>query len=130
MRDDVVLRVNGLGKQFKLYSNPWCRLGEWLRMGKGTFHKPFWAVRDVSFEVRRGECLGIIGINGAGKSTLLKMMTGVLQATEGAYQIDGRVLSLLELSGGFDKYLTGRENVIRTTEFLGFPDGYARERMD
>lgn len=103
MNDDVVLRVNGLGKQFKLYPNPWGRLGEWVCMGKRTFHKPFWAVRDVSFEVRRGECLGIIGINGAGKSTLLKMMTGVLQATEGTFQIDGRVILATKISGGNPK---------------------------
>ena len=130
MNDDVVLRVTGLGKHFKIYDSPWGRLREWMVPGKGVHHRPFWAVKDVSFEVRRGEFLGIIGASGAGKSTLLKIITGVLQATEGTCSVDGRVLSLLELSGGFDKYLTGKENVIRTAEALGFSGGYAQKRME
>ena len=130
MNDEAVLKVDGLGKQFKIYTSPWGRLWEWFTLGKRVRHQLFWAVRNVSFELRSGEFLGIIGVNGSGKSTLLKMITGVLQPTEGSFQNRGRVLSLLELSGGFDRYLTGRENVIRTAEFLGFPEGYVQERME
>ena len=95
MNDEAVLQVNGLGKQFKIYPSPWGRLWEWFTLGKLARHQPFWALRNVSFEVKRGEFLGIIGVNGSGKSTLLKMITGVLQPTEGSFQHCGRVLSLL-----------------------------------
>lgn len=130
MHDKIILRVNNLGKCFKIYSNPWRRALEWASFGKRTYHQSFWALQNISFEVRRGEFLGIIGQNGAGKSTLLKILSGVLQPTTGTYHINGRVLSMLELGMDFNPYLTGRENVIRNTELLGFPDDYVRERME
>jgi lipopolysaccharide transport system ATP-binding protein len=130
MKDEIVLRVNGLGKCFKIYDNPWDRAWEWMTLGKHKRHREFWAVRDVSFEVRRGEFLGIVGPNGAGKSTLLKMVSGVLFPTEGTYQSQGQVLSLLELSSGLNQELTGRENVLRSAQLLGFPDDYADQRMN
>ncbi len=130
MNEDIVLHVENLGKRFKIYANPWSRSLEWISFGKRTHHQPFWALQDISFEVRRGEFLGIIGQNGAGKSTLLKILSGVLQPTTGTYQINGKVLSMLELGADFAPYLSGRENVMRTTELLGFPDGYVQERME
>jgi lipopolysaccharide transport system ATP-binding protein len=130
MHDKIILRVNNLGKCFKIYSNPWQRALEWAIPGKRTYHQPFWALQNISFEVQRGEFLGIIGQNGAGKSTLLKILSGVLQPTTGTYHIQGRVLSMLELGRDFSPYLTGRENAIRNTELLGFPDGYVQERME
>jgi len=129
MKNEIVVRVEKLGKCFKIYSNPWHRAREWVTPGQWTYHQPFWALKDISFEIRRGEFVGIIGQNGAGKSTLLKILSGVLQPTTGTYHINGGVLSMLELGMDFNPYLTGRENAIRNTELLGFPDGYVRERM-
>ena len=92
-------------------------------------HQEFWALRDISFEVDQGECLGVIGPNGAGKSTLLKILTHTLYPTSGQYDIQGRVLSLLELGTGFHPELTGRQNLYNSVHLLGFPDGYLQERI-
>ncbi len=129
MNDDVVLQVEGVGKRFRLYTSPWRRAQEWLSLGQRVCHTDFWAVRNVSFALRRGESFGIIGVNGAGKSTLLKMISGVLSPTEGGYQAHERVLSLLELGIGQNDALTGRENVIVSAQLMGFPDDYAQQRM-
>ena len=129
MKNEIVLRVEKLGKCFKIYSNSWHRAREWANLGRCTYHQPFWALKDISFEVRRGEFLGIIGQNGAGKSTLLKILSGVLQPTTGTYQINGKVLSMLELGMDFNPYLSGRENIVRTAELLGFPNGYVQGTM-
>src|SRR5690242_8218529 len=102
----VVVRVQDLGKRFKIYKRPLDRLVEWV--GGPNRHTDFWAVRGVSFEVRRGHCLGIIGANGSGKSTLLKMITGALRPTEGSFEVQGRVLSLIELGTGLNLLLSGR----------------------
>lgn len=126
---DVVLQVENLGKCFRIYRNPWDRAREWMSPGKKTYHEPFWSLRHVSFEVRRGEFLGIIGENGAGKSTLLKIITGVLKPTEGRYQLNGKVLSLLELGTDFNFELSGRANAIYSAELLGFPPGYVQGRL-
>lgn len=126
---DVVLQVENLGKCFKIYSNPWERAKEWVSVRRHTYHQPFWSLRNVSFEVRRGEFLGIIGENGAGKSTLLKIITGVLKPTEGSYRLNGKVLSLLELGTDFNFELSGRANAIYSAELLGFPPGYVQSRL-
>src|SRR2546430_2468214 len=73
---EAIIQVQGLGKKFKIYSNPWGRVAEWLTAGRLKRHDDFWAVRDISFEVHRGETMAIIGVNGSGKSTLLRMLTG------------------------------------------------------
>lgn len=130
MKDNIVLRVSNIKKCFKIYRSPWDILKEWLTFGKRSFHKDFWALKDVSFDVHQGEFLGIIGPNGAGKSTILRIITEVLRPTEGTYSIKGRVLSILELTGGTDDNLTGRENVIRSGQMMGFPDGYVQDRIE
>ena len=130
MTDNLVLSVSNLTKRFKVYNNPWGIIKEWATFGVRSYHSDFWALKDISFEVSKGEFVGIIGPNGAGKSTLLRVVTDVLRPTSGTYQVDGRVLSILELSGGTDSDLTGRENVIRSGQLLGFPDGYIQERME
>jgi lipopolysaccharide transport system ATP-binding protein len=130
VNNDIVLQVSNLKKRFKIYKSPWGMLKEWVTFGKRSYHKDFWALKGVSFDIHKGEFVGIIGPNGAGKSTLLRIITDVLRATEGSYRINGRVLSILELSGGTDSDLTGRENVIRSGQMMGFPDGYVEERME
>ena len=93
------------------------------------YHTPFWAVRDVSFEIERGCCLGIIGENGSGKSTLLSIVAGVTSPTEGSLAIDGRISALLELGSGFNPEFTGRENIFLNASIFGFSDSQTRERI-
>ncbi|MBL1208607.1 ABC transporter ATP-binding protein [Geminocystis sp. GBBB08] len=130
MNDDIILRVENLGKCFKIYDNPWHRAREWLSVRQRSYHQPYWSIKDISFEVHRGDFIGIIGENGAGKSTLLKVITGVLQPTEGKYELNGKVLSLLELGTDFNPELSGRANAIYSSELLGFPEGYVQERLE
>jgi ABC-type polysaccharide/polyol phosphate transport system ATPase subunit len=127
---EVVVAAHDLGKRYKLYTRPADRLLEWLSFGRVRRHEDFWALRDISFEVRTGECLGIIGINGAGKSTLLKILSRALYPTTGRFDVRGRVVSLLELGTGFEPELTGRQNIYQSAQLLGFPEGYVRERLN
>lgn len=126
---DRMIRVENLGKRFKIYRRPSDRLIEWATGGRRVVHSDFWAVRGVSFEVPRGRCLGIVGANGSGKSTLLKMITGALHPTEGTFSVRGRVLSLIELGTGLNPLMTGRQNIVNAARLLGFPVDYARQRM-
>jgi ABC-type polysaccharide/polyol phosphate transport system ATPase subunit len=127
--EDIAIRVSGLGKRYRIYDNQWGRAAEWVSRGHAKCHTDFWAVRGVSFEVRRGECMGILGANGAGKSTLLKIVTGALHATEGSFDVKGRVLSLIELGTGMNPDLTGRQNVFHIARLLAFPPGYAKRKI-
>ena len=126
----LVIHVCGISKRFKIYANPWDRLSEWLTLGRATRHQEFWALRDVTFDLRRGESLGIIGINGSGKSTLLKILSGAMHPTAGSFDVRGRVLSLLELGTGLNPELTGRQNVLNSSRLLAFPPGYAEQKLD
>jgi len=126
--EPVVVEVRDLSKRFRIYAKPLDRLKDWLHLGGPRFTE-FWAVRKVSFEVRRGECLGVVGANGSGKSTLLKIITGALYPTEGTFRVQGRVLSLIELGTGLNPHLTGRANIINAATLLGFPVNFAREKM-
>ena len=113
------ITVHSLGKAYKQYQGRWGRLTEWLLFGAVARHRLKWVLRDISFSVRPGEAVGIIGINGAGKSTLLKLITGTTQATVGSVQMTGRVAALLELGIGFHPDFTGRQNAIMAGQLLG-----------
>jgi len=113
------ISVQGLGKAYKQYNNRWHRLLEWVWPGAKTWHRVNWVLQDLSFEVKAGEALGIIGVNGAGKSTLLKIITGTASATTGGVQMQGRVAALLELGMGFHPDFTGRQNVEMAAQLLG-----------
>lgn len=106
-----MIRVRELSKRYVIYRRPWHRLVDWFTPGRVRVGAPFWALRDVSFDLERGCSMGIVGVNGAGKSTLLKILTGTTEATEGEYSIQGRVSSLLELGTGFHPEFTGRQNI-------------------
>ncbi|HEX8784980.1 MAG TPA: ABC transporter ATP-binding protein [Telluria sp.] len=111
--------VSGLGKAYRQYPTRWSRLAEWILPGNHPRHKLKWVLRDISFTVRPGEAVGLIGINGAGKSTLLKLITGTVQPTEGSVYMEGRVAALLELGMGFHPDFTGRQNVYMAGQLLG-----------
>ncbi len=106
-----IIRAQGLTKSYKLYPNPKARLKEWLHPLRKKYHHPFMALKGVSFSVQEGETLGIVGQNGSGKSTLLQIITGVLAHSSGSLEVKGKIAALLELGAGFDKELTGRQNL-------------------
>lgn len=124
---DVAIRVQNLSKVYQIYSKPHDRLKQSLypRLQRSLgwsakqYHREFWALNDVSFEVKRGEAMGIIGRNGSGKSTLLQLICGTLAPTSGSIQVNGRVAALLELGAGFNPEFTGRENVYMSASILG-----------
>jgi len=116
-----VLLVQNISKRYKLYPRPIDRLRESLPFASRQFHTDFWALRNVSFSVERGEIVSLIGPNGCGKSTLLQIICGILQPTSGRVVTRGRVAALLELGTGFNPEFTGRENVLVNGELLGVP---------
>jgi lipopolysaccharide transport system ATP-binding protein len=130
MEQDVLIEVSGLGKKFSrnLRRSLLYGFSDVIKAVFGMGKKQrsnlrkheFWAVRNVSFTVRRGECLGLIGHNGAGKSTLLKMLNGLIRPDEGSIVMRGRVGALIELGTGFNPILTGRENIYINGQILGF----------
>jgi ABC-type polysaccharide/polyol phosphate transport system ATPase subunit len=128
--DLSVISVQGISKLYRIYDSPSGRLKEILLRGKRKYHRDFWALRDVSFEVPAGETIGVIGRNGAGKTTLLQIIAGVLQPTEGAVTVEGRVTALLELGSGFNHEYTGRENILLSGQILGFTEAEMKERLD
>ncbi len=125
-----VLTVANLGKLYKLYDTPRARLRA-LLTGRET-HRPHWALRDVSFTLERGHCLGVIGANGAGKSTLLKLIAGTLQPSTGSVRLGGggRVTAILELGAGFHPDFTGRENLRFGSALIGIPPAQAARLED
>jgi ABC-type polysaccharide/polyol phosphate transport system ATPase subunit len=126
MSSDIAIKVDHLTKIYKLYESPADRLKEALNPLRRKYHRDFHALSDVSFEIRKGETVGIIGQNGAGKSTLLKMITGVLTPTSGQVRVEGRISALLELGAGFNPDISGMENLY----FNGTLQGFSKEQMD
>ena len=113
------LRVTKLGKAYRRYVRQSGRLLEWL--GLGVQHELKWILRDINFEIQRGEAVGLIGVNGAGKSTLLKLIAGTARPTTGQITVNGRITALLELGMGFHADFTGRENVLMSARIAGIP---------
>jgi lipopolysaccharide transport system ATP-binding protein len=135
---DIAIRVSNLGKCYEIYNNPRDRLKQFvipqlkrlIRQPSKQYFREFWALRDVSFELRKGETLGIIGRNGSGKSTLLQLICGTLNATTGSIQTNGRIAALLELGSGFNPEFTGRENVYMSAALLGLKKDEIDKRFD
>ena len=128
--DDVAVRVLNLSKRYKLYTHPWHRAAEWASLGQVQRHADFWALKEISFHLKRGECLGIIGPNGAGKTTLLKILSRALYPTSGNFEVRGQTVSLLELGTGFNMQLTGTQNIFNSARLLGFSDDYVKGRLE
>ena len=121
MSEEFAIRVSHLDKVYKLYKKPMDRLKESLGLsGKKRLSRDHYALKDVSFDVKRGETVGIIGTNGSGKSTILKIITGVLNPTAGDVEIQGRISALLELGAGFNQEFTGIENIYLNGTMIGF----------
>lgn len=136
--NDIAISVKNLSKCYAIYDNPRDRLKQFVMprlrrlLGRPpkSYYREFWALRDVSFEVKKGETVGIIGRNGSGKSTLLQMICGTLTPTNGSIQTNGRVAALLELGSGFNPEFTGRENVYMNAAVLGLTKDEIDARFD
>lgn len=129
MGEEIAISLNNVSKCYKRYARPADRLKELLLPGK-TYAQEFWALRDISFEIIKGETIGIIGRNGAGKSTLLQLICRTLTPTSGELQVNGRVAALLELGAGFNPEFTGRENVYMNGAIMGLSKQEVDERFD
>lgn len=128
-KQDISLSVQHVGKIYYLYQSSYDRLREILSITGKSYHQDYHALKDVNFEVEKGETFGIIGANGAGKSTLLKLITGVASATEGSIQVNGRISALLELGAGFNSNYTGIENIYLSGTMMGYTRLQMEKRM-
>ncbi len=130
MCSDVAISVKNLTKTYRIFGHPGDRIKQFFSLGLKQYHKEFTALKDVSFEIKRGETVGIIGRNGSGKSTLLQLICGILKPTSGSVQVNGRISALLELGAGFNPEFTGRENVYFQGTLMGFTKAQMDERFD
>ena len=128
----VVLKVDKVGMRFNLSAEKVDNLKEYVikMIKRELYFQEFWALRDVTFSLNKGERLGILGLNGAGKSTLLKVVAGVLKPTEGTVTTKGKIVPLLELGAGFDKQYTGAENIYLYGAMLGYSKEFIKEKYD
>ena len=132
MKNDVAVKVKNVGMRFNLSQERVDNLKEYvIKMVKRDLrYNEFWALRDINFEIRRGERLGVLGLNGSGKSTLLKVVSGVLKPTEGEVKTNGIIAPLLELGAGFNAEYTGRENIYLYGAVLGYSKEFLDEKVD
>ncbi len=127
-KKDLAMRVNHVSMKFNLSSQKVDNIKEYVikLLKKELMYQEFWALKDIDFEIKKGDRVGVLGLNGAGKSTLLKVIAGVLKPTEGNVETYGKIAPLLELGAGFDKQYTGAENIY----LYGAVLGYSREFID
>jgi lipopolysaccharide transport system ATP-binding protein len=130
MSSEVVIHARNLGKCYQLYARPQDRLKQFLWRGRRSFFREFWALNEASFEIARGEVVGVIGRNGSGKSTLLQLVCGTLTPTTGEIRVQGRIAALLELGAGFNPEFSGRENVFMSAAILGLSMAEIERRFD
>lgn len=138
MSSEIAIKVENLCKQYQVYDQPRDRLKQFVLpklqriagLSPSNYYHEFWAIKDVSFEVKRGDSIGIVGRNGSGKSTLLQCITGTLSPTSGDVSVQGRIAALLELGSGFNPDFTGRENVYLNGALLGFSRAQIDEKFD
>lgn len=129
-QNDIVIRADHVCMEFLLASEKVSGLKEYLlkRLKGSIKFRKFQALNDISFTVRKGDILGVIGENGAGKSTLLKLISGILQPTSGSVSVTGSIAPMLELGAGFDLDLTARENIFLNGAVLGYSEKYLKQR--
>lgn len=138
MSSELAISVEGVSKRYEIYEHPSDRLKQFifprlrqrLKLSPKLYFHEFWALKDVTFSVKKGESFGIVGRNGSGKSTLLQIITGTLSPTSGLVSTEGKVAALLELGSGFNPEFTGRENVFMNAALLGLSRRQIEERFD
>ena len=130
MYSDISISVKNVSKRYEMYAQPRDRLLQFLMQGKRQYFKEFWALKNVSFSVRKGETIGILGRNGSGKSTLLQIIAGTLTPTLGEIKTNGVLAALLELGSGFNPDFTGRENIYLNGSILGFTKQEMKDRFE
>ena len=130
MSSDIAIKISGVSKHYQIYNKPIDRLKQSLYRGRKQFFKDFKAIDNISFEILKGETVGILGKNGSGKSTLLQIICGTLTPTNGEITINGKVAALLELGAGFNPEFTGRENVFLNAALYGLTNKQISERFD
>ena len=130
MNSDIAISVRNLTKKYKLYDKRIDRLKESLSPFRKKYHRDFTALQDISFNIKKGETVGIIGKNGSGKSTLLKLLTGVLTPSSGSVETSGKISALLELGAGFNPNFTGIENIYFNGSIMGFSKAEMDEKID
>lgn len=129
-KQSVAMKVDHVSMKFNLSSEKVDNIKEYVikMLKKELMFQEFWALKDISFEVKKGDRIGILGVNGAGKSTLLKIVSGVLKATEGTVTTHGKIAPLLELGAGFDRQYTGAENIFLYGAMLGYSKEFLQEK--
>ena len=129
---DTVIKVINVGMEFNLSQEKIDNIKEYVIkfLKRELFYQEFWALRNISFQVEKGDKLGIVGLNGAGKSTLLKLISGVMKPTEGKIEMSGSLVPLLELGAGFDLDYTGRENIFLNGALLGYSKDFIESKFD
>ncbi len=130
--DKTVINVKDVGMQFNLSQEKVDNIKEYAikLLKRQLMFQEFWALKNISFEVKKGDRVGVIGLNGAGKSTLLKIISGVMKPTEGNVKIKGKLVPLLELGAGFDSNYTGKENIFLNGAMLGYTKEFLEEKYD
>lgn len=127
--EDIMIEINHLSKVYHLYDKPIDRLKEALSLTHKSYHKEHFALNDVNIQIKKGESIGIVGVNGSGKSTLLKIITGVLNPTQGEVVTKGKIAALLELGAGFNPEYTGIENIYLNGTMMGYTEDEMKERV-
>ena len=130
MSSEVAISVRSLSKCYQMYDKPRDRLLQMVCRGRRQYYREFWALHNLSFDVGKGEVVGIIGNNGAGKSTLLQLICGTLHPTAGSVAVQGRIAALLELGAGFNPEFSGRENVYLSATVMGLSTGEIDARYE
>lgn len=129
MNSDLAIKINNVSKKYKLYNKPIDRIKESLNFSKKKYHKEFFALENISFEIKKGECIALVGKNGSGKSTLLKIITGVLTPSSGNIYVNGKISALLELGAGFNPELTGLQNIYVNATMMGYTKEEVNEKV-
>jgi lipopolysaccharide transport system ATP-binding protein len=128
--DDIAISVRNVTKNYRLFGHPGDRIKQFASLGLKQYHRDFTALQDVSFDLKKGEIVGIVGRNGSGKSTLLQVICGILKPTAGNVHVNGRISALLELGAGFNPEFTGRENVFFQGALMGLGRSHMAARFD